>query len=199
LNVLDGKSLLITGSHEVQQRDGYLTVSDSEVLRIPAPITVAAWFKARSYDRAMTVAGRAYNGPAWRYPFLSWLIRINTNTIVEGDVGDGRSYSPAGWDVPSLLPGQWYHVAMTYDGNSKALFLNGVPQTALASGSQSYSSPISYTSGKPVIIGADESDDPVGDVFDGSIDDVKIFKQALQPPEIQALVKDTAGKYGVNP
>ena len=198
LDVLNGTSRLASqGADHVQKGDGYLAVSDSEQPRLQGTITVAAWFKARSFEKAMTVAGRAYNGPPWQYPFLSWLIRINTNSIIEGDVGDGRSYSDAGWLVDSLQPDQWHHVAMTYDGNTKALFLNGVVQNTLASGSKAYSRPIANVAGKPIIIGADESDTPVGDVFNGAIDDVRLLNRALPETEIQLLFKEGAKKYGV--
>jgi hypothetical protein len=197
LNVLDGKSLIMESAGEVRRADGYLVVSDSESLRLQGPITVSAWFKARSFDKAMTVAGRAQNGPPWQYPFLSWLIRINTDSVVEGDVGHGRSYSPAGWAVSTLLPEQWYFVCMTYDGNKKALFLNGLLQNQLASGSMAASGMIGNTPGKPILIGADESESPVGDVFDGAIDDVRVFDRALPEEEIQALFTKGTKTYGV--
>jgi len=197
LNVLNRTSqLLIQSAADVYRGDGYLAVSDSAQLRLQGAITVSAWFKARSFEKAMTVAGRAYNGPPWQYPFLSWLIRINTNSVIEGDVGDGRSYSPAGWLLESLQPDRWYHVAMTYDGNMKALFLNGIQQNTLASGSQAYSRAIANLPGKPIIIGADESENPIGDVLDGSIDDVRLFNRALPETEIHTLFKERARKYG---
>src|SRR5205085_3175502 len=125
----------IAGAEEIQPEENSLRIRDSDHLRIAGPITVSAWFKVRSFEKSMAVVGRAQNGPPWQYPFLSWLIRINTDSLVEADVGDGRSYSPSSWNVPALQREEWYFVAMTYDGNAKTLYLNGAEVNSLASGS----------------------------------------------------------------
>jgi len=78
----------------------------------------------------------------------------------------------------------------------KALFLNGILQNTLASGSQAYSRAIANLPGKPIIIGADESENPICDVFDGSIDDVRLFSRALPETEIHTLFKERARNYG---
>jgi hypothetical protein len=193
LNVIEAKSLVTAPPQDVQKGEGYLIIRDSERLRITGAITVSAWFNARSFDKAMAVAGRAQNEAPWRYPFVSWLIRINTVSVIEADVGDGRNYSPSGFVVPELVPGQWHHVAMTYDGATKRLFLNGV-----ASGSQGYAGGIGNTAGRPILIGADESEAPAGDIFDGSIDDIRLFDTALPESDIQSLFQEGARRYRIN-
>jgi len=195
LNVLDGKSLIVSGASEIRTENNCLRVNDSKLLRIEGSITISAWFNAHLFDKSMTVIGRAQNGPPWNYPFLSWLIRINTDSLVEADVGDGRSYSPSGWNVPALQAGQWYFVAMTYDGNRKTLFVNGVAISSLASGSPTYADGIRNATGKPILIGADESESPVGDLFDGSIDEVNVFDVALSAEEIQSLYTQGAAGH----
>lgn len=191
-NVLRGERLTITGAGNIEVRDGHLAVRDAESLRPQDAITVAAWFNARSYDQPMTVAGRAQNGPPWQYPFLSWLVRINTDSLIEIDVGHSQNYTPSGWNVPPLQPGQWHCVAMTFDGRVKKLFLNGTHITSINSGSPNSQPSIHYTPGRAILIGADESEAPVGDRFQGMIDDVRIYDRALSAEEVQRVFQEGA-------
>ena len=160
-NILRGEKLVIAGSGAVEIRNGdHLAIGDAESLHLRDSMTVSAWFHARSFEKPMTVAGRAQNGPPWRYPFLSWLVRINTGSLVEIDVGHEQNYSPSGWNVPPLQPGAWNFVAMTYDGQIKRLFLNGALITSLATGSPNSGNSIHSTPGRFILIGADESEAP---------------------------------------
>ncbi len=191
-NVLRGERLTTTGAGGVEVRAGHLAVHDTARLRPQNAITVSAWFNARSYDQPMTVAGRAQTGPPWRYPFLSWLVRINTESLMEIDVGHAQNYTPSGWNVPPLQPNQWYFVAMTFDGQTKKLFLNESHITSMSSGSPNSQPRIHYTPGRAILIGADESDAPVGDRFQGMIDDVRIYDRALSAEEVQQVFQEGA-------
>lgn len=197
LNLLDGKAPTLETAGEVQSGEGYLVVRDSEDLRITGAFTVSAWFQARTTDRGMTIASRALNGPPWTFPFSSWLLRVNSAALLEGSLSDGRNYSPSTWAV-SLQPGQWYHAVLTYDGDAKKMFLNGERQQRLASGMPNNPNGIGNTPGRSIIIGADESESPAAEIFDGAIDDVRIFNRALPEEEIQSVFSAGAGKYGVN-
>lgn len=191
-NVLRGERLVITGAGSIEIRDGHLAVRDAESLRPQDAITVSAWFNARSYDQPMTLAGRAQNGPPWQYPFLSWLVRINTESLIEIDVGHAQNYTPSGWNVPPLQPNQWYFVAMTFDGQTKKLFLNESHITSINSGSANSQSGIHYTPGRAILIGADESAPPVGGRFQGMIDDVRIYDRALSAEEVRQVFQEGA-------
>ena len=196
-NILRGENLSVIGSGAVETRDGYLAVRDAASLRVPDALTVSAWCNARSYDQPMTVAGRAQNGPPWQYPFLSWLVRINTDSIIEIDVGHPQSYSPSGWNVPPLQPDQWYFLAMTCDGQTKKLFLNGALITSLATGSPNSQPGVHSTPGRSILIGADESEPPVGDRFHGAIDDVRMYDRALSAEEVQRLFQEGARRLSL--
>lgn len=199
LNVLDGKPLVMETASVVQQTgDGYLIVRDSQNLRITGPFTVSAWFQARTLERAMTIGSRALNGPPWTPPFSSWLLRINSPNHLEGSLSDGRGYSPSTWSV-SLEPGQWYHAVLTYDGNTKRMFLNGAMQPRLASGTLTNPTGIGNAPGRSILIGADESESPAAEIFDGAIDDVRVFNRGLPEEEVQSLFTEGAKRYGLNP
>ena len=186
LNVLAGDSLTVRAPGKVRRAEqNCLIITDSSQLRITKLFSVSAWFTAHSFEKSMTIAGRALNGPQWRYPYVSWLVRINSDTSVEADLGAHGRYTASAFNVPQLQKDQWYQVAMTYDGRVMTVFLNGAVIATYP-----YTGGIENTPGHPVIIGADESDSPVGDVFDGAIDEVMLFNRALSQPEIRGLYHD---------
>jgi hypothetical protein len=186
LNVLAGDSLSVRAPGQVRRGEqNCLIVTDSNQLRITKFFSVSAWFTAHSFEKSMTIAGRARNGPNWQFPYVSWLLRINSDSSLEADLGNRGGYTASAFNLPQLQKDQWYQVAMTYDGRIMTVFLNGAMIATYP-----YAGGIENTRGHPVIIGADESESPVGDVFDGAIDEVMLFNRTLSQPEIQGLYHD---------
>jgi hypothetical protein len=193
LNVLAGDSLTVRAPGKVRRGEqSCLKVADATQLRFTKRFSVSAWFTAHSFEHGMTIAGRARNGPPWQYPYVSWLVRINSDSSVEADLGANGAYTASGFNVPQLQKDQWYQVAMTYDGRVMTVFLNGAKIAVYP-----YSGGIQNTPGHPVIIGADESESPVGDVFDGAIDEVMLFNRTLSQPEIRDLYHDGSRNHTV--
>src|SRR4051812_35718753 len=69
-------------------RTGYVTIDDRPELR-PQEITVGVWFKLSRLpdNHGVTVACKPQKSAPWSYPFLSWMIRINTPTQIEAAIG----------------------------------------------------------------------------------------------------------------
>ena len=79
---------------------------------------------------------------------------------------------------PTALPmNTWTHLALTYDGATLRLYVNGVQVSSLA---QTGSLP---TSTNPLQIGGDSI---YGQYFQGTIDEIRIYNRALSASEIQA-------------
>jgi len=91
--------------------------------------------------------------------------------------------SNEGWHqaFTSLTPGQWHHVAFTYDGNRVIIYIDGSADRVI--------SPVTGTvnpnSGTPVWIGS--RSDIAGREFDGVLDDVRIYNRPLRSSEIVLL------------
>ncbi|MDB6133196.1 MAG: hypothetical protein JWM59_1439 [Verrucomicrobiales bacterium] len=84
---------------------------------------------------------------------------------------------------------EWTHLAASFNGAEKVLFINGKPAAV-----QTGFSPLLYSSGDaPVTIGADRSLDSVTDPFTGRIDEVTLYSRALSETEILAVVQAGAG------
>ena len=71
----------------------------------------------------------------------------------------------------------WTHLAVTYDGATLRLYVNGVQVSSKAQTGNL------VTSTHPLQIGGDSI---YGQYFQGTIDEVRIYNQALSPSEIQA-------------
>ncbi|MBK9256792.1 MAG: hypothetical protein IPM42_14995 [Saprospiraceae bacterium] len=92
-----------------------------------------------------------------------------TSCCSDLDSGDGND----------LKEGQWTHVAMVHDGTSDIIYVNGV-----LANQKSSAGALNKTK-FPLGIGFDPIDN--GNYFDGSIDDVMIFDEALSAAQIAAL------------
>src|SRR3989344_1023363 len=160
--------------------DDYVTIADSVPLR-PNNVSISAWFKLDATPTNKTIVSKAYNGPPWSSPFVSWLIRANSLTVLETDVGNGTSYSAKTWTV-NLKLNKWHHVVMTYNGTTLTTYLDNVSlgTNTTISGNIGYGTP-------PVLIGADFGSSPTGGNFPGIIDDVHVYNRALNVGEISRL------------
>ncbi|MGA3019851.1 MAG: chitobiase/beta-hexosaminidase C-terminal domain-containing protein [Bryobacteraceae bacterium] len=83
----------------------------------------------------------------------------------------------------------WTHLAMTYDGSVEQLFVNGVPVA-----SRPQLGPINNES-QPMYIGGPFQGGDYSSVFNGMIDEVRIYNRALNQAEIQ---NDMAGTANVS-
>ena len=85
---------------------------------------------------------------------------------------------------------RWSHLAVTYDGRRVRLYVNGNEVSSLATSGR-----ILRTSG-PLWIGGNE---PYGEFFQGDIDDVRVYDQALARSELPAEMSTPLGPAGIAP
>ena len=142
-------------------------------------MTVAAWFKATTLpdtdprivskghrpQRTGTLLHGEYtnaSGPRLRF-------RLKTG-------GTTKTLIAAGQTIPV---GQWVHMAATYDGTTMRLYQNGVQV-----GSMAASGNITGHTSAPSVIGANPN---AYGVFNGLIDEVRIYSRAMSAAEIGEL------------
>lgn len=91
--------------------------------------------------------------------------------------GVARAMSPAQLDTPSPLPTKtWTHVAFTYDGATMTLYVNG---TSVAT--KAIVGTFGAPSGNGLTVGTNS---PSGDVLDGAIDSLRIYRVARTAKQI---------------
>ena len=149
------------GYFDFERDDGNdnVEVTDSSSLDITTNITLEAWINEESvndYGRLFWKNGayalyRGSNG---------WYFLTGTHAFVHNS------------DIPST--GTWYHIAATYDGANKKLYING---TLVGQTGASHSIP---TNNNNLYIGGIDS----GRFFDGKVSSVRIYNVALTDSEV---------------
>ena len=76
-----------------------------------------------------------------------------------------------------LAPGDWHHVVLTYDGQEIALFVDGEKVNSGAARG------FIFSSTAPVKLGTIHAGKSL---FEGALDEVRIYDRALPPAEIRA-------------
>jgi len=158
----------------------YAQVADSPVLDITNALTVAVWIKPARWG-----------GTPGKAPLMSFYSKdtnYEAHVTSTGKInwwwGTGNITSAA-----SVPVNAWTHVAMVYTPGSQKLYINGVLS---ASGTVAGNLP---TNNLPFQIGDDQNFGGGTRRFDGMIDELKIFNEALAPIQINSgYANENAGK-----
>jgi hypothetical protein len=180
---------LIGQAFRLDGMDDFVRVSDHPDWTLgKGPFTIDLWVKFDEVpERAPFVSHD--EGPGERRKWIFWFdalghrapwgpaIRFHVNSPTLGAI-DTIVYP---WQPDT---DQWYHVAITRDAGSYSLYLNGRQAITEASSI--------YIPDANVALSIGESEGQY--FFNGSIDEVEIFDQALSAPEIADIY--TAGRTG---
>lgn len=150
----------------------YIRVPASETINSPLnEVTVAAWVNYESLwnDQTAPILTKTIDEIALSRQYSLGFIKegyFYYNTTAIGQ-----------WDI---VPGYWFHIAMTYSPDTISLYVNGT----LIGEREPYH--VSYANELPLEIGRDLPD--AIDFFHGSMDDVYIYNRILDSDEIMALM-----------
>jgi hypothetical protein len=173
-----GSALSFNGSSD------YVDVADATDLNPTSAITITAWFKADSFNYGSyswpNIVRKTNNDTTGGYAME--IQRVFSNTPCAGFsvelVGQGSCGVPTGVGIPTLTPGTWYFCAGVYDGDGSAvkMYVRPLGESLYDVSTASYSGDIAPSSNNLWIGNA-----PIyGDrSFDGAIDDVGIWNEAL--------------------
>jgi prepilin-type N-terminal cleavage/methylation domain-containing protein len=145
-------------------------------------VTVSAWVNVSSASFASIhfIDGFGNTG------VVGYWIAVNSPNKFEGSVGNGTTESQLA-STGSLSPNTWSYVAMTFDGTTQTLYINGVVDSTSTSVSGNLA-------GYGTLSGAGSGFD-IGNIvglsgtryLSGQVDDVRVYNRALSPAEIKAL------------
>ena len=161
-------SLLFDGSNDAVQ------VDDAATLDLGAH-TVSAWVKptvsnAGANDVIVAKGGTGFGN----YNYLLYFSTANNNTVTAYSSG----LTPPVLDGAPILANVWSHVAMTYDGTTRTVYVNGLPVAT------------DTPTGTPTMGGGlleiAASDNGLFN-FPGNVDDVRVYNAALGAQEILDL------------
>jgi len=167
------------GALSFSGQTGYVEIYDSPSLNPTQAVTFAAWIKP-SWTGNNRILQKGMNDDQYR------LLREGTYFVFHlSGVSNGRLA------YPSCPPqGQWHHVAATYDGSVMKLFYD-----ALLVRQQNATGDIDITPDL-LCIGAKYPGASWGDVFEGLMDEVRIYDYALSAEEIAVLCEGAGGTTG---
>ena len=150
----------------------WATIADTTTLDLTTGMTLSAWVRPTSLSGGYRTVMLKERAPGLSYGLYA---------------ADGASRPPAGYvdtggDVSieaaaNLLADTWAHLAVTYDGTSLRLYVNGV-----LAGTRSATGSI-RTSTAPLRIGGNAV---WGEYFAGTIDEVRVYNRALTVTDIQS-------------
>ncbi|GGD51406.1 LamG-like jellyroll fold domain-containing protein [Paenibacillus nasutitermitis] len=142
--------------------------------------TLMAWIKPASYSNSHTIIGQGIAGG--QNNLFNWWVSGDSMFFLMSD-SSGNSYglwplqSPAG----SIPQDVWSHVAVSRDGSTYHMYVNGV----WVSSKTTYASITQSSNPNPLRIGAvNNSSGQATEVFNGILDDVRIYPQALSSQTI---------------
>ena len=173
---------MIDGALEFNGTDNYIDCGDGDNFQFLNDITIACWIKVNAFTTSWQAICTSGDG--------SWRVHRNsgTNTIAWGTSGLGLVDLPGTTDVST---GDWFHIACTYDGANKILYINGVQEGISAEtgtiGTSTYN----------VNIG--ENNQATGRYFNGIIDDVRIYNRGLTAEEVRIVMAGWGGNIATDP
>jgi hypothetical protein len=163
----------------------YITVTDAATLH-PVNLSIEGWFNFTATNSLRTMVSKSVGNNA-RNSFMLWL----EDGVLRGQVdNNGGGTTIVSYSGFSPVPGQWYHIAYTFQdsANLQALYVDGA---LVASGATSET--ISYDNGA-LLLGADSNNGTPAAFFSGRMDEVAIYSRALSTSEIQDIF--SAGSMG---
>ena len=166
---------LVNGAYSFNGSSNYI---DLPIQPTYSALTVSLWFKATSLSTGANPRLLANNHTD--VDNQGFELEIN-NGGSNGffAVGNGTSFGSATWN-DNLTPGVWYNYVGVYTGSEVYAYINSVQVASVA-----YAGGALDTGGYDVNIGRDPQ--YVGDYFDGSISNVRIYNRALSASEVEAL------------
>jgi PKD repeat protein len=150
-----------------------VTVNDSASLDLTTGMTLEAWVYPTTISGNRTVLVKE-NAPNSVYYLYANTADDSTNTPLGGGVFAGQYQFAHGGSM--LATNAWSHVAITYDGTTERLYVNG---NQIASKAQTGSMGVS---GGVLSIGGNSM---WGEYFKGNLDEIRIYNRALSATEIK--------------
>ncbi len=166
---------VVGGGYKFDGTNDYVNLSNDESLNITGNITLSAWVKRDGDCQSNWCALFQKTDYTDAYGILynsdSDYLRFYHN-------GLSSSFSQGNFELET---NKWYYIVTTYNGSKTKIYLNGV-----LSDEYDITGTIDSNS-KSLLIGKVDRDDTPYYMFNGSIDEVRIYNRSLSASEVQDL------------
>jgi len=162
--------------------DDYITVPNSTSINaITNKITIMAWVYNTPTGNTHDIMERWLYGTGVNE--RSYNLYINANGKISFGLSSDGTSTNAKWltSQDSITGSQWTHIAATSDGSTMKIYINGVLDANTLAAPSSI-----FVSSGDIHIGSWEYNSGLWtNLFNGAIDEIKLYKQALTLQEIQ--------------
>ena len=168
------------GAYTAIDLDGandYVLLTDISAINPTTAITVEAWIKADSYG-PNSWSNSILCKHGWASGNAGYVLRCGDNGKLSFNISNSSGTWLEAISGPVMKTGNWYHVAGTFNGDSICVYINGKLESVY-----SYSGTMTPSSGLNPRIGDLAYNG--GRLFDGQIDEVRIWKTALSKATIR--------------
>ena len=171
--------------------DDYVEVESNESLKLKDAFTIETWVKGDSE------AAPGFGISQWlskgegggNYSFFwghSITLYARSITFLTA-----RGTWPVVHIEKSLKIGEWYHIVGTWDGSNLKIYLNG----KLSNETKVAATPV--TDDVPLMIAGSKSGGTPQQMFDGAVDEVKIYNRALTESEVLNNFRDRSQSLAI--
>ncbi|HUS29241.1 MAG TPA: LamG domain-containing protein [Kofleriaceae bacterium] len=169
----------IGGGVQFDGIDDCFTVSDAGQLQLPQ-ITLAIWANQATGGTLSHVSKRVVGGSvnSWQLETEALGMPANSLSFTTYDNSGFNQYARTA--ANTIVLGTWQHLAATYDGTTKRVYINGIEQASVAEPTA-----LPYDN-MPMMIGCDDNN-PISEYYNGTLDDLQIYNRALSATEIADL------------
>jgi len=158
---------------------GRVTIADAASLRLTQAMTLEAWVNPSTVNNS-------WRDVVYKADDNYYLMATSTNNSrPAGGASFGNTAATTeAYGTAALPTGVWTHLAVTYDGSTIRLFVNGTQVSTVAK-TGSFT-----TSANPLQIGGNAI---YGQFFQGLIDEVRVYNRPLSAGEIQTDMNTPVG------
>jgi hypothetical protein len=171
-----GGSVVLDGAGD------YIDCGNKPAYNITDAVTLAAWVQARG----------DFVYPDWSGIIMRGGANIDTYSLYYNGTSKQLGFKTTGttpnWfstgtnTTTALFDGDWHHVAATYDGKTKIVYLDGV-----AIGNSDSTGKIETSTGR-LLLGAGRDTNPPTLYLAGRIDEARLYNRGLSAADVKALV-----------
>jgi hypothetical protein len=152
---------------------GGADIGNPAALNFTGPITLSAWIKPSSITGLQNIVAHTYDPYAAQEVYL----RMNNGNYEVGSY-DGTAHHQVSFPIAASDQNHWVHLGGTYDGTQWTLYRDGHLLGASVSSVGAVAVNADWVIGASAVAGDRR-------YFNGGIDDVQIYNQALSESEIQ--------------
>ena len=159
--------------------NSWVTINDVAALHLTNGVTLEAWVNPSALTNWRSVILKEGSPNMLAYSLYANEDVARPSTIIHVPAGDREAAGTSG-----VLLNAWTHLAGTYDGTTIRMYVNGmeVSETPVTGNMSSTTAPLR--------IGGNSI---WGEYFAGLIDEVRVYRRALAPGEIQADMNTAVG------